>query len=73
MWLNLGTADGLDAAGLAPALEALGAPAGKVQRSDLRPTYAYLFVAEEDAPAFEALTGKTHGTKTLKVERARRR
>ena len=73
MWLNLGSADGLDAAGLAPALEALGAPAGKVQRSDLRPTYAYLFVAEEDAPAFESLTGKTHGTKTLKLERARRR
>jgi len=73
MWLNLGTADGLDAAGLGPALEALGAPSGKVQRSDLRQTYAYLFVAEEDAPAFESLTGKTHGTKTLKLERARRR
>ena len=73
MWLNLGTADGLDAAGLGTALEALGAPAGKVQRSDLRPTYAYLFVAEEDAPAFESLTGKTHGSKTLKLERARRR
>ena len=73
MWLNLGSGDGLDAAGLATALEALGAPAGKVQRSDLRPTYAYLFVAEEDAPAFESLTGKTHGTKTLKLERARRR
>jgi ATP-dependent RNA helicase DeaD len=73
MWLNLGSADGLDAAGLGSALEALGAPAGKVQRSDLRPTYAYLFVAEEDAPAFESLSGKTHGTKTLKLERARRR
>ena len=73
MWLNLGSADGLDAAGLGSALEALGAPTGKVQRSELRPTYAYLFVAEEDAPAFESLSGKTHGTKTLKLERARRR
>ena len=73
MWLNLGTADGLDARDSAAALEALGAPAGKLQRTDLRPTYAYLFVAEEEAPAFESLTGKTHGTKTLKLERARRR
>src|SRR5262249_51086442 len=56
MWLNLGTADGLDAAGLAPALEALGAPAGKVQRTDLRPTYAYFFVAAAAPPAFPPLT-----------------
>jgi ATP-dependent RNA helicase DeaD len=73
LWLNLGSSDSLDAAGVAAALEELGAPAGKLKRVDLRPTYAYAFVAEEDAPAFEALSGKTHGTKTLKVERARRR
>jgi ATP-dependent RNA helicase DeaD len=73
LWLNLGSSDSLDAAGIAAALEELGAPAGKLKRVDLRPTYAYAFVAEEDAPAFEALSGKSHGTKTLKVERARRR
>jgi ATP-dependent RNA helicase DeaD len=73
LWLNLGSSDSLDAVGVAAALEGLGAPAGKVKRVDLRPTYAYAFVAEEDAPAFEALTGKAHGAKTLKVERARRR
>jgi ATP-dependent RNA helicase DeaD len=73
LWLNLGSSDSLDAAGVAAALEELGAPAGKLKRVDLRPTYAYAFVAEEDAPAFEALSGKSHGTKTLKVERARRR
>jgi len=73
LWLNLGSSDSLDAAGVAAALEELGAPAGKLKRVDLRPTYTYAFVAEEDAPAFEALSGKSHGTKTLKVERARRR
>jgi ATP-dependent RNA helicase DeaD len=73
LWLNLGSSDSLDAVGVATALEGLGAPAGKLKRVDLRPTYAYAFVAEEDAPAFEALTGKAHGAKTLKVERARRR
>jgi len=73
LWLNLGSSDSLDAAGVAAALEGLGAPAGRLKRVDLRPTYAYAFVAEEDAAAFEALTGKAHGTKVLKVERARRR
>jgi ATP-dependent RNA helicase DeaD len=73
LWLNLGSSDSLDAVGVAAALEGLGAPAGKLKRVDLRPTYAYAFVAEEDAPAFEALSGKAHGAKTLKVERARRR
>ncbi len=51
----------------------LGAPAGKVVRIELRPTYAYVFVADEDAAAFEALNGKQHGEKTLKIERAKRR
>jgi ATP-dependent RNA helicase DeaD len=73
LWLNLGSAEGLDEAALRAALEALGAPSGKVARIELRPTYSYAFVAEADAPAFEQLDGKTHAGKALKIERARRR
>ncbi len=42
-------------------------------RVELRPTYAYVFVADEDVAAFEALNGKQHGEKTLKIERAKKR
>jgi ATP-dependent RNA helicase DeaD len=73
LWVGLGRSDGLDEATLTSALEGLGAPAGKVQRVELKPTYAYVFIADEDVPAFEALNGKQHGEKTLKLERARRR
>jgi len=73
LWLNLGSSDGLDEAGLRAALEGLGAPVAKVARLDLRPTYAYVFVPEGDAPAFEAIAGRTHAGKSLKIERARRR
>ena len=54
-------------------LEGLGAPAGKLQRLDVRQTYSYAFVAEEDAPAFEKLDGQQRGEKSLRLERARRR
>jgi len=73
VWLNLGSAESLDEGALRAALEALGAPAGKVARIELRPTYSYLFVAEADAPAFERLDGQSHAGKALKIERARRR
>jgi ATP-dependent RNA helicase DeaD len=74
LWVGLGRQEGLDEAGVAAALEAAGAPAGKVLRTDLRPTYAYVFVAEEDVAGFEATHGKPHGeNKTLKVERAKRK
>ncbi len=73
LWLNLGSAEGLDEAGLRAALEALGAPTAKLARLELRPTYSYAFVAEGDAPAFEKLDGQHHQGKTLKIERARRR
>jgi ATP-dependent RNA helicase DeaD len=73
LWLNLGSADGLDEGGLRNALEAMGAPVGKVVRVEVRPTYAYAFVAEADAAALEKLNGKTHAGKELKIERARRR
>ncbi|HZW90336.1 MAG TPA: DEAD/DEAH box helicase [Myxococcaceae bacterium] len=73
LWLNLGSSEGLDAAGITAALEGLGAPAGKLIRLDVRPTYSYGFVAEEDAAAFEKLNGQQRGEKTLRLERARRR
>jgi ATP-dependent RNA helicase DeaD len=73
MWVGLGKQESLDEAGVTSALEGLGAPAGKVVKVELRSTYAYVFVADEDAAAFEALNGKQHGDKTLKIEKARRR
>jgi ATP-dependent RNA helicase DeaD len=73
LWMNVGSAEGLDAAGITAALEGMGAPAGKLLRLDVRPTYSYGFVAEEDAAAFEKLNGQARGDKTLRLERARRR
>jgi ATP-dependent RNA helicase DeaD len=73
LWVGLSRSEVQDEAAVTSALESLGAPAGKVQRVELKPTYAYVFVADEDVPAFEALNGKQHGEKTLKIERARRR
>ena len=72
IWVNLGKADGVDEAGLGTALSALGAPAGKMAKLELRSTYSYLHVPEGDAPAFESLAGKKHAEKELKIERARR-
>jgi ATP-dependent RNA helicase DeaD len=73
LWTNLGMDDGLDDGKFIAALEAAGAPGGKVIKALLRPTYGYAYVAEADAPAFEALSGKQHGEKALKIERARKR
>jgi ATP-dependent RNA helicase DeaD len=73
LWVGLGRDVVQDEAAVTSTLESLGAPAGKVQRVDLKPTYSYVFVADEDVAAFEALNGKQHGEKTLKLERARRR
>ncbi|ATB28086.1 DEAD/DEAH box helicase [Melittangium boletus] len=74
LWVGLGRADAADEAAVTSTLESLGAPAGKVLRVELKPTYSYVFIAEEDVPAFEALHGKPHGeNKTLKLERARRK
>jgi ATP-dependent RNA helicase DeaD len=71
--MNVGTNEGLDAGGITSMLEGLGAPAGKIQRLDVKQTYSYAFVAEEDAPAFEKLDGQKRGEKSLRLERARRR
>ncbi|MFZ5468577.1 MAG: DEAD/DEAH box helicase, partial [Myxococcota bacterium] len=72
LWVSLGKNDQLDEAGVTSALEAMGAPAGKVARVELRQTYSYVFVADVDVPAFEAASGKKHGERDVKVERARK-
>ena len=73
LWMNVGSAEGLDAVGITAMLEGMGAPAGKLQRVDVKQTYSYAFVAEEDAAAFEKLDGQKRGEKSLRLERARRR
>ena len=73
MWVNLGQSDQLDEAGVRTALEQAGAPAGKLTKLDVRPTYSYAWVLEADAAAMEAINGRAHGEKALKIERARRR
>ena len=67
LWVNLGKADGVDEASFGTALTALGAPTDKMAKLELRGTYSYVHVAEGDAPAFEALAGKQHGEKALKI------
>jgi len=73
LWINLGKSDGLDSSGLTSAVEAVGAPAGKVRRVSLRTTYSYLVVDEADVAAFEALSGRAHGDKVIRIERAKKR
>ncbi|RKH18081.1 DEAD/DEAH box helicase, partial [Corallococcus sp. CA047B] len=73
LWVNLGTADGLGPGSIATAMEDAGAPVGKMVRAELRPTFAYVFVAEADSTGFEALNGKQHGSKTLRVEKSKPR
>ncbi|MBS1150088.1 MAG: cold-shock protein CspA [Myxococcaceae bacterium] len=72
LWLNLGTLDGLDPATLTQAMEAAGAPTGKLQRADVLRSFSYLFVAEEDVAGFEATAGKKQGEKSIKIERAKK-
>jgi ATP-dependent RNA helicase DeaD len=73
LWVNLGKTDGVDEATFVQALEAQGAPGGKVTRVQLRDSYSYAFVEDADVSAFESLSGKQHGEKALKVERSKRR
>lgn len=73
LWVSLGKKDGIaDDQALRTALEAAGAPAGKVVGTDVRGTYSYAFVTEADVAAFETLSGAKHGDKALKIERAKR-
>ncbi len=74
VWVNLGKMDGVaDESALAKALEAAGAPEGKVKKTELKGSYSYVHVADEDVGAFESLGGKQHGDKALKIERAKAR
>jgi len=74
VWVNLGKMDGVaDESSLTSALEAAGAPSGKVKKSEIRGSYSYVHVAEEDVGAFEGVGGKQHGEKALKIERAKAR
>ena len=61
LWVGLGRQEGLDEAGVTAALEARALRRARCCRTDLRPTYAYVFVAEEDVAGFEATHGKPHG------------
>ncbi len=72
LWLNLGTLDNLDSGSLTQAMEAAGAPAGKLQRVDVLRSFSYLFVAEEDVAGFEGTAGKKQGEKAIKIERAKK-
>jgi len=72
LWVNLGKASGLDAAGVTAALEAAGAPAGKVQHVELLGAFSYVFVPEGDAAGFESASGKKHGERSIKIERAKK-
>ncbi|MFT3841389.1 MAG: DEAD/DEAH box helicase [Myxococcaceae bacterium] len=72
VWINLGTLDGFDSATMGAALEGLGAPAGKLHRAEVLRAFSYLFVADEDVVGFEQLTGKKHGEKAIRAERARK-
>ena len=44
-----------------------------MKKSEIRGSYSYVHVAEEDVGAFEGLGGKQHGEKAIKVERAKAR
>ena len=57
---------------LATALEGAGAPQGKVQHVEVLSAFSFIFVPEGDASAFESVSGKPHGERTIKVERAKK-
>jgi ATP-dependent RNA helicase DeaD len=73
LWVNLGKSDGLNGAEIISALEKAGAPAGKVDRAEARAAYSYVFVPDECVTGFEALNGRLHGEKLLRIERAKQR
>ncbi|MBM4378871.1 MAG: DbpA RNA binding domain-containing protein, partial [Deltaproteobacteria bacterium] len=72
LWVGVGRAEKVTAEGLGPALESLGAPAGRVTQVEVRGNYSYVDVVEVDVAAFEALQGKELAGRPLKIERARK-
>jgi len=72
LWVGVGRAEKMTAEGMGAALEALGAPAGRVTQVEVRGNYSYVDVVEADVPAFEALKGKELGGRSLKIERAKK-
>ena len=72
LWVGVGRAEKLTAEGMAGALEALGAPTGRVTQVEVRGNYSYVDVVEAEVPAFEALRGKELGGRPLKIERAKK-
>lgn len=73
LWVSLGSDDGLDAEGVKTALAGLGEidPA-KIKQIDVRPAHSFVYVERDSVDAFLALSGKPHGEKEVKIERARR-
>ncbi len=71
LWVGLGKGDNLDEEAVRSALSELGAPVDKIVALDLRPGFSFALVAEEDVAAFESVSGKQHGEKAVKIERAR--
>ncbi|PZR09123.1 MAG: DEAD/DEAH box helicase [Archangium gephyra] len=72
VWTNLSRSEAADEAALKAAVAALGLPADKVAKVDVRDTYSYLHVAEADVGEFDGKTGK-HGEKDVKLEKERDR
>jgi ATP-dependent RNA helicase DeaD len=74
IWVNLGASDGLDAAGIKAALQAIsGLDPANIADLELRATHSYVFV---EPPFVDALlTGdkKEHGGKAVRIEKPRRR
>jgi ATP-dependent RNA helicase DeaD len=72
LWVNLGRAGGLDEGGVQKALEDAGAPAGKVAHVEVLNAFSFVFVPEAEVAAFEGVSGKKHGERPIKVERAKK-
>lgn len=74
LWCNLGTGDGLDAAGV---IEAVATPVGVAKEAiravELRGTHSYLFVDPAMADALGKANGQEREGKKVRVERARGR
>lgn len=74
LYVGLGSADGLDAAGVTAAIAALaGVAADVVQKIEMLQMHAYIEVAPDQVAALLAANGKEHNGKAIKIEVARPR